>query len=138
MGYCRGNRPCQWIQEYKGNISESKSKLCQSIYCSYFMGSNSPDNWFKPLVLCTDEVNNESSEIIRILNSAFDEFLDEKHAKRDFYPPELHKEIDEINSWVYDLYNNGVYKVIPSNSPLIVDWFCISSICLYIVPRSRH
>ena len=47
------------------------------------------------------------------MNSAFDEFLDEKHAKRDFYPAELRNEIDEINSWVYDLYNNGVYKVIP-------------------------
>jgi glutathionyl-hydroquinone reductase len=55
-------------------------------------------------------VNNESSEIIRILNSAFDEFLDEKHAKRDFYPEPLRGKIDEVNEWVYDLFNNGVYK----------------------------
>ena len=49
MGYCRGNRSCQWIQEYKGNISQSRSKLRQSIYCPYFMGSKAPDDWFKPL-----------------------------------------------------------------------------------------
>ena len=57
-------------------------------------------------------VNNESSEIIRILNSAFDEFVDNKYAKRDFYPESLRKEIDEVNPWVYDLFNNGVYKVL--------------------------
>ena len=56
-------------------------------------------------------VNNESSEIIRIFNSAFNEFVEEKYAKRDFYPKSLRKEIDEINPWVYDLFNNGVYKV---------------------------
>ena len=55
-------------------------------------------------------VNNESSEIIRIFNSAFNELLDEKHAKRDFFPEPLRKDIDEINSWVYDQFNNGVYK----------------------------
>ena len=64
-------------------------------------------------------MNNESSEIIRIFNSAFDEFLDEKHAKRDFYPEPLRGKIDEINEWVYDLFNNGVYKVLPPNHPLI-------------------
>jgi putative glutathione S-transferase len=56
-------------------------------------------------------VNNESSEIIRIFNSAFDELLDEEHAQRDFSPELLRTEIDEINAWVYDLFNNGVYKV---------------------------
>ena len=63
-------------------------------------------------------VNNESSEIIRILNSAFNEFLDEEHAKRDFYPEPLREKIDDINSWVYNLYNNGVYKVSHNNLTL--------------------
>ena len=56
-------------------------------------------------------VNNESSEIIRIFNSAFNEFLDEKYAKQDFYPTDLKKDIDEVNEWIYHLFNNGVYKV---------------------------
>ena len=64
-------------------------------------------------------VNNESGEIIRIFNSAFNEFLDEKHAKRDFYLEALRDKIDGINEWVYDNFNNGVYKVPPfQNAPL--------------------
>lgn len=55
-------------------------------------------------------VSNESSEIIRFLNHAFDEFLPKDKAELDFYPEELRKEIDELNEWVYDTVNNGVYK----------------------------
>ena len=52
-------------------------------------------------------VNNESSEIIRMLNSAFDEFGD---ASVDLYPEALRGEIDEINERVYANVNNGVYR----------------------------
>lgn len=52
-------------------------------------------------------VNNESSEIIRMLNEAFDEWGD---ASVDFYPKELRAEIDAINTVVYDNVNNGVYR----------------------------
>jgi putative glutathione S-transferase len=52
-------------------------------------------------------VNNESPEIIRMLNSAFDELGAEPG---DFYPPPLRAEIDAINARVYDTVNNGVYK----------------------------
>jgi len=52
-------------------------------------------------------VNNESSEIIRMLNSEFNEYGD---SEPDFYPLELRDEIDRINSTVYDNINNGVYK----------------------------
>jgi putative glutathione S-transferase len=52
-------------------------------------------------------VNNESSEIIRILNSAFDEWGDRS---QDFYPEDLRAEIDRINPIIYDNINNGVYK----------------------------
>ncbi|WP_415892268.1 glutathione S-transferase family protein [Neptuniibacter sp. PT8_73] len=52
-------------------------------------------------------VNNESSEIIRMLNSAFDDI----GAKAgDFYPEVLRSQIDEVNTWVYDKVNNGVYR----------------------------
>jgi putative glutathione S-transferase len=53
-------------------------------------------------------VNNESSEIIRMLNSAFDAFAQNKGL--DFYPPHLREEIDAINKTVYDNVNNGVYR----------------------------
>jgi putative glutathione S-transferase len=53
-------------------------------------------------------VNNESSEIIRMLNTEFDQFA--KHPEYDFYPEELRGEIDSINEWVYPKINNGVYQ----------------------------
>ncbi len=52
-------------------------------------------------------VNNESSEIIRMLGSAFDG----AGAKPgDYYPAALRSEIDTVNARVYDTVNNGVYK----------------------------
>lgn len=54
-------------------------------------------------------VTNESSEIIRMFNSAFDG-LDGVKTEIDFYPEELRSEIDAINEAVYTKVNNGVYK----------------------------
>lgn len=55
-------------------------------------------------------VNNESSEIIRILNTAFNEFLPEDKANLDLYPEELRAEINGVNEWVFSTVNVGVYK----------------------------
>ena len=52
-------------------------------------------------------VNNESAEIIRMLNREFDAFTD---VRTDFCPPDLAGEIDRVNAHVYDAVNNGVYK----------------------------
>jgi len=52
-------------------------------------------------------VNNESSEIIRTLNTEFDAWGD---ASVDLYPPERRAEIDEVNAFVYARINDGVYK----------------------------
>ena len=52
-------------------------------------------------------VSNESAEIIRMLNSAFDEWGD---ASLDFYPEPLRRQIDETNALVYPNINNGVYR----------------------------
>ena len=54
-------------------------------------------------------VSNESSDIIRMLNSAFDG-LDGVDDSLDFYPEELRPEIDGLNAAIYDRVNNGVYK----------------------------
>jgi len=54
-------------------------------------------------------VNNESAEIVRILNSEFDGLVPGS-TKLDLYPAELRAEIDGVNEWVYDRINNGVYK----------------------------
>lgn len=52
-------------------------------------------------------VNNESAEIIRMLNTAFDG-LGAKAG--DYYPAELRSEINDLNAWIYDKINNGVYR----------------------------
>jgi len=52
-------------------------------------------------------VSNESSEIIRMFNSAFDEV---GALAGDFSPASLLPEIDDINAFVYTTINNGVYK----------------------------
>ncbi|KGF66975.1 glutathionyl-hydroquinone reductase YqjG [Hoeflea sp. BAL378] len=52
-------------------------------------------------------VSNESAEIIRMFNSAFEGIA---KPGPDFYPEDLREEIDEINALVYDKINNGVYK----------------------------
>ncbi|KAI8893550.1 putative glutathione S-transferase [Globomyces pollinis-pini] len=53
-------------------------------------------------------VNNESSEIIRIFNDAFDEWSSKPGLT--FYPEHLKEQIEELNEWIYDKINNGVYK----------------------------
>lgn len=52
-------------------------------------------------------VSNESSEIVRMFNSAFDAV---GASGPDFYPRPLRSEIDRINAPIYDHVNNGVYK----------------------------
>ncbi|MEH6581363.1 MAG: glutathione S-transferase family protein [Halioglobus sp.] len=52
-------------------------------------------------------VSNESAEIIRMLNSAFNEITGNSD---EYYPAELHAEIDQLNDWIYPTINNGVYR----------------------------
>ena len=52
-------------------------------------------------------VSNESSEIIRMFNSAFNNV---GALEGDYYPLELRSEIDEVNDRIYNNVNNGVYK----------------------------
>ncbi len=54
-------------------------------------------------------VSNESAEIIRMFNSAFDA-LPNVRDDLDFYPEALRGEIDTVNARIYDCVNNGVYK----------------------------
>ena len=52
-------------------------------------------------------VSNESADIIRMFNGAFDEITGNRD---DYYPQPLRPEIDSVNARIYDTLNNGVYK----------------------------
>ncbi|MGF1775809.1 glutathione S-transferase family protein [Vibrio nomapromontoriensis] len=52
-------------------------------------------------------VSNESSEIIRMFNTEFNELTGDD---KDYYPLNLQKQIDEWNEFVYPAINNGVYR----------------------------
>lgn len=52
-------------------------------------------------------INNESAEIIRMFNHAFNHITGHQ---ANFYPAELRHKIDKINSFVYEKINNGVYR----------------------------
>lgn len=61
-------------------------------------------------------VNNESSEIIRMMYTEFDDLIPEHLRETNrpgdgYYPENLRGEIDALNEWVYNTVNNGVYKV---------------------------
>ena len=96
--------------EYPGSISDSLngSQYLHQIYTAakadYAGRVTVPVLWDKEKKTI---VNNESSEIIRMLNSEFNEFGD---SELDFYPSNLRDEIDRANLIVYDNINNGVYK----------------------------
>ncbi len=53
-------------------------------------------------------VNNESADIVVMLNDAFDEWAE--HPELDLYPGALRPQIDELASRIYERVNNGVYR----------------------------
>jgi len=99
--------------------SESQDPLNQSKYLYQIYQKADPNYTGKVTVpVLWDKhtktiVNNESSEIIRMLNSEFNNFTENQY---DYYPKELRKDIDEINDFIYINVNNGVYKCGFANS----------------------
>lgn len=66
-----------------------------------------------PLLWDTHEhtaVNNESADLVRMFNHAFDAHLSPEHAELDLCPDSLLDTIDELNDWMYQRVNNGVYR----------------------------
>jgi putative glutathione S-transferase len=64
-------------------------------------------------------VSNESSDIMRMLNSEFNEFA--TNPQVDLYPEELQQKIDYVNAWVYPTFNNGVYRCGFSTTQAVYD-----------------
>jgi glutathionyl-hydroquinone reductase len=55
-------------------------------------------------------LNNESLEILRLSETAFDSLLPEEYKALNFYPEHLRHKIDEIGNWMQSKLNFGVYK----------------------------
>jgi len=101
-GWCFESENNQYIDPLNGfsylmeayNIMDSK----------YDMRVTVPVLWDKQT---KQIVNNESSDIIIMLNSRFNQYTD---SKLNLYSEELKIEIDELNQYIYSNINNGVYK----------------------------
>ncbi|KAG5798448.1 hypothetical protein H9Q69_002516 [Fusarium xylarioides] len=98
---------CPW--SHRAMIVRSLKKLEDIIdlyICSLTMGK---DGWF------FDDSPEAANDIIRMLYTKFDHLLPDEDREINrpgggFYPHDLREKIDEINEWVYDSVNNGVYK----------------------------
>lgn len=66
-------------------------------------------------------VNNESSEIVQMFNSGFNNLAENKS---DFYPDDLKLAIDEMNQFLYESINNGVYQCGLARSQSAYDIAC--------------
>lgn len=55
-------------------------------------------------------VNNESADILRMVDTAFDCLLHEKESSDELYPAEQRSDIDSANDWIYYGINDGVYR----------------------------
>ncbi|WP_438478012.1 glutathione S-transferase family protein [Streptococcus pluranimalium] len=98
------------FEDYPGVISDSlfNSQYMYQVYLkadpNYSGRVTVPVLWDKETKTI---VSNESSDIIRMFNTAFNDITGNTD---DYYPENLRTEIDHINEFVYDKVNNGVYK----------------------------
>ncbi|MGT2832774.1 glutathione S-transferase family protein [Streptococcus halotolerans] len=98
------------FEDYPGVISDSlfNSQYLYQVYLkadpNYSGRVTVPVLWDKKTQTI---VSNESSDIIRMFNTAFNDITGNTD---DYYPKEYQTDIDDINSLVYDKVNNGVYK----------------------------
>ncbi|WVZ26184.1 hypothetical protein V8G54_004728 [Vigna mungo] len=87
------------------NGAKSIRELYEIASANYTGKYTVPVLWDKKLKTI---VNNESSEIIRMFNTEFNNIAE--NPSIDLYPADLKALIDETNEWIYDSINNGVYK----------------------------
>lgn len=112
---CSRNRSLVRFGTRQGSVSQSRAKLFWKVRPRYrdptfVTRLVTPSLRFTVPVLWDKKsqkiVNNESSEIIRIFNTEFNELIPAEKAKIDIYPKNLREEIDSVNDWVYNAINS--------------------------------
>jgi len=97
--------------QYEGSTGDTVNQF-QFLKEVYFQSQPNYSGRFTVPVLYDKQnkviVNNESPEIIIMLNNEFNEFA--KHPELDLYPVELREKIEAINTPIFNNVNNGVYK----------------------------
>ena len=112
-GWCFKSKNNQYIDPLNGfSYLMEAYKIMDS---KYDMRVTVPVLWDKQT---KQIVNNESSDIIIMLNSKFNQYTD---SKLNLYPEEMRIEIDEINQYIYTNINNGVYKCGFASSQKVYD-----------------
>lgn len=94
-----------WLLETPSESCATIPELYQCARPGYQGRSTVPILWDRKTKTI---VNNESGDIIQILNSAFNEFTSD--SSQDFYPKNLKSMIDHWNEKIYHAVNNGVYR----------------------------
>ncbi len=94
-----------WVLDKEEEGCRTLPELYQLAEPGYSGRSTVPVLWDKQTKAI---VNNESAEIIVMLNSQFNDFA--KHPTLDLYPEELREKIDQWNERIYHAVNNGVYR----------------------------
>ena len=93
----------------------------ESVRDLYDMSNDTNGKYTVPILWDTitkQIVNNESSDILRMFNAEFNEFASGPLATHDFYQHDLQGTIDELNDWIYNSINDGVYRCGFSKSQL--------------------
>lgn len=118
MGYRRSDDN-EWVfrPEIEGCTNDSVNGFTgiRQIYATTdpeYAGSATVPVLFDKKLNCV--VSNESADIIRMLNSEFNDWAG--NPELDLYPLHLREQIDEINDWTYSQLNNGVYRAGFANS----------------------
>jgi putative glutathione S-transferase len=94
-----------WVFNQPEQGCQTLAELYQLSQTDYSGRSTVPILWDKQT---KQIVNNESAEIIVMLNSELNQFA--KHPELDLYPLELRSQIDHFNEKIYETVNNGVYR----------------------------
>eukprot|EP00211_Chloroparvula_japonica_P006018 CAMPEP_0119159962 /NCGR_PEP_ID=MMETSP1310-20130426/54021_1 /TAXON_ID=464262 /ORGANISM="Genus nov. species nov., Strain RCC2339" /LENGTH=351 /DNA_ID=CAMNT_0007152591 /DNA_START=79 /DNA_END=1134 /DNA_ORIENTATION=+ len=84
---------------------------CKTVRELYELCNDTDQRYTVPVLFDTKTkaiVNNESSEIIEMFNDAFNGIA--KHPEVNLFPKDLKAQMDEVDGWVYNNINNGVYK----------------------------